>query len=65
MPIHPEHRRTRIVTIRFSDPEYAAVERAASCARSVSDWLREVVLSHAAQVPAANEGAAQGEGKGD
>lgn len=45
MKIKPDHRRTKIVLFRMSPAEYAAMEKAASSARSVSDWLREVVLS--------------------
>jgi len=61
MPLKPELRRDRPVIFRLSEGEYAEVEAAAAGSRSVSDWLRDVVLASART--AGREGAAKREGE--
>ncbi len=62
--IKPQHRRTEIILFRATVVEREQIEKAAAGSRSVSDWLREVVLSSCA-APALSklDSAAKGKGK--
>ncbi len=48
MSVNPQHRRTEIILFRATVVEREQIEKAAAGSRSVSDWLREVVLSSCA-----------------
>ncbi len=62
--INPEHRRTEIILFRATVVEREQIEKAAAGSRSVSDWLREVVLSScAAPVLSKVDSAAEGKEK--
>ncbi len=50
MPVHPDHRRDRVVTIRFTKAEYEELEGAAGGERSLSDWMRTCLLLAAREV---------------
>ncbi len=61
--INPDHRRTEIILFRATVVEREQIEKAAAGSRSVSDWLREVVLSSCAGLSRVDKLGAAKEGK--